>query len=691
MPVEDALIDNAIAAIDVRLSAQLDEILHHRQFQALEAAWRSLRYLVDRVDFRENVRVEFLNCSKSDLTTDLSDRNVARSGFYRIVYERPYGVRSFVEGTGDLPYGLLVGGYEFGPDEGDIEDLTRIAWVASLAHVPFIAGAAPAMCGLDSWEELADVTDLPRQLAEPGHAAWLAFRERPWSNHIGLCLPRFLLRAPYDGADAQGFFRFVEDVGERGERGLWGSAAVALAASIADAFARYRLCANIIGPQSGGALDGVPTVRHSIECELSERREFELSEAGLIGLSFSPQRGFACFLSANSCQKPRYFGRTEEGRAAEITERLVAQLPYLLVLSRVAQYLKVIYADARRSGVDREEAGRALDDWLSAYTADMDDHRPRPVGPKFFTTASVRVEVDEQLEDRMVLRLRPQFRNMGNAFTLALTGRLERPPVAPVPVEWLRGQRDGPRVEAFRALSTSQLVELMVDSDEYYPDVMDACVRREADEPDADATARIVRAYNDGRMFPSVASELLCLIGHPSGLSTARRLVKGKIGERSAASAIVRMVGQGRMEKLVSLMRDDPEELVRAVAARALGRLGTSRVVSPLRDAVRAGRIMSRTARQTLLDAGVDDDTLAGWLRSGLPSDSTLACEVLFEKLERRREKYPNATEPAAWLAPLAIAALPLAGRSMLSYQREAVQSWAERVTPHVNLATPRG
>src|SRR5262245_7000249 len=68
--VDKAFVDALIAEIDVKLSHQIDEILHHPTFQKLEAAWRGLKFLVDRTDFRENVKVELLNCSKDDLLAD---------------------------------------------------------------------------------------------------------------------------------------------------------------------------------------------------------------------------------------------------------------------------------------------------------------------------------------------------------------------------------------------------------------------------------------------------------------------------------------------------------------------------------------------------------------------------------------------------------------------------------------------
>src|SRR4029450_7894666 len=90
--VDKAFVDALIAEIDVKLSMQIDEIIHHPTFQKLESAWRGLKFVIDRCDFRENVKVELLNCSKEDLLADFEDApEVPKSGLYKLVYSREYG------------------------------------------------------------------------------------------------------------------------------------------------------------------------------------------------------------------------------------------------------------------------------------------------------------------------------------------------------------------------------------------------------------------------------------------------------------------------------------------------------------------------------------------------------------------------------------------------------------------------
>src|SRR6185295_12326361 len=147
--VDKAFVDALIAEIDVKLSRQIDEIIHNATFQKLESAWRGLKFVVDRTDFRENVKIELLNCSKEDLLADFEDSpEVPKSGLYRLVYSAEFGQ------FGGRPVAAIVANYEFGPGPQDILLLQKCASVATMAHAPFLAGAGPKFFGLDNYLNL---------------------------------------------------------------------------------------------------------------------------------------------------------------------------------------------------------------------------------------------------------------------------------------------------------------------------------------------------------------------------------------------------------------------------------------------------------------------------------------------------------------------------------------------------------
>jgi type VI secretion system protein ImpC len=442
--VDRAGVDVSIVAIDRALSAQVDAILHHPNFQALESAWRSLRYLIANVNFRENTEVHLLNCSKSDLIDDFEDApEIAKSGLYRLVYSREYGT------FGGEPFGVMVSTYEFDPGPRDMALLANCAAVAAMAHVPFIGNASPRFFGEDSFEGLATYSDIRAIFETPQYIRWKAFRDSEDSRYVGLCLPRFLLRAPYERHHVFSF-TYNEKTTKKADY-LWGWPSFAFSTRVAESFARYRWSPNIVGPTAGGAVTGLPMLsfrsmrriydldpdpkkrrgieeRMPTEIQLTERHEFELSEEGFIGLVFLKGSAEACFFSANSCQKPKEFANTQEGRDASLGARLGAQLPYMFIVCRLAHYLKVLQREEIGRHLERSDLERELNDWLRQYISDMDNPAAAVRGKRPLRQARVAVsEVPGQAGwYRAHLLLQPHLKYMGASFTLSLVGKLER-------------------------------------------------------------------------------------------------------------------------------------------------------------------------------------------------------------------------------------------------------------------------
>ncbi len=428
------LIDEMMASIDAKLSRQVNAILHSEDFQKLESSWRSLKYLVDHTDFRENTRIEILNVSKQDLLDDFEDApEIMKSGLYKQAYTAEYGQ------FGGQPYGLMVGNYEFGPGPQDIALLQNIAAVSTMSHAPFIAAAGASFFGLDTFEELPNLKDLNSIFEGPQYAKWHSFRESEDSRNVGLTMPHFLLRLPY-GQDTVPVksFDFAEDVTGGNKDFLWGNAAFTFASRMTESFAKYRWCANIIGPQGGGAVEDLPLYQYesmgSIETKiptevmLSERREFELAEEGFIGLTMRKGSDNAAFFSGNSVQKPKNFGNTEEGKAAELNYKLGTQLPYNFVVSRLAHYMKVIQRENIGTWKERSELEDELNSWIRQYVSDQEKPGPgvrsrRPLRKAEITVSDVEGEPGWY---QCSLKLQPHFKYMGASFTLSLVGKLDK-------------------------------------------------------------------------------------------------------------------------------------------------------------------------------------------------------------------------------------------------------------------------
>lgn len=432
--IDKAAVDAMIAEIDTRMSAQLSEILHAKPFQDLESSWRGLKYLVDNVNFRENVRVRVLNCSKQDLLDDFEDSpEIVKSGLYRTVYSQEYGT------LGGAPYGLMVSTYDFGPGPQDMQLLGNVASVAAMAHAPFLGNTAPEMFGEESFEPLPKLKDLQSLFEGPQYARWHSFRESEDSRYVGLCMPRFLLRLPYgEKTIPVKSFNYNEEVIGDHDKYLWGHSSIAMATRVADSFAKFRWCPNIIGPQSGGAVESLPLHQYPAmgeiqtkiptEIQLTERREYELSEQGFIGLVHRKGSDNAAFFSANSCQKPKIFADTPEGKESELNYRLGTQLPYMFIVSRLSHYLKVMQREQIGSWKERGDLERELNNWIRQYVADMENPAPAVRSRKPLRAAKITVEdvPGQPGWYRSSLKVRPHFKYMGASFELSLVGKLDK-------------------------------------------------------------------------------------------------------------------------------------------------------------------------------------------------------------------------------------------------------------------------
>ncbi len=432
--VDKALVDALIAEIDQKLSRQVDEILHHPMFQKLESAWRGLKFVVDRTDFRENIKLELLNCSKEDLLADFEDSpEVPKSGLYKIVYSAEYGT------FGGRPYGAIVANYEFGPGPQDIALLQKCAAVATMSHAPFLAAAGPQFFGLKDFLNLPNLKDLKALFEGPQYTKYNSFRDTEDARYVGLLMPRFLLRLPFSQNTVPvKAFNYEEDVIGKHDAYCWGNAVYAMATRIADSFAKYRWCPNIIGPQAGGAVENLPLHQYEamgeiqtkcpVEIMLTERREFELSEEGFIGLTFRKDSDNACFFSANSVQRPKYFGQSEAGREAELNYRLGTQLPYMFIICRLSHYIKVLQREQIGSWKERADLEKELNEWIGQFVADQDVVSAAIRGRRPLRKAKIEVTDVEGNAGwyKVDMKVRPHFKYMGAFFTLSLVGKLDK-------------------------------------------------------------------------------------------------------------------------------------------------------------------------------------------------------------------------------------------------------------------------
>jgi type VI secretion system protein ImpD/type VI secretion system protein ImpC len=374
--------DRDIAAIDTAVSEQVDAILHDKRLQKLEGSWRGLAWLVDGADQGTRLKIKLLNIGWAEICRDL-ERAIEfdQSHLFRKIYEEEFGT------PGGEPYGLLIVDHEVrhrpgpGSRTDDVTALASLSSVAAAAFAPVILGASPALLEVDSFTDLAVVTEVTAALRNADHARWRSLAARADMRFVGLALPRLLARLPWqdDGTRADSV-RYAEHVPTPEER-VWMNAAYAFASVVARAFANYAWPADVRGVETdrvgGGLVEAMPVepfhtdpdhvwTRPAVEIVWNDHQERELLEAGLMPLSsivFSEELVFGAVRSVQAAQ--RYQGAN--AAAAEANARLSSQINSILCASRFAHHLKMKGRQMVGSYKTADEIERALQDWLTQY------------------------------------------------------------------------------------------------------------------------------------------------------------------------------------------------------------------------------------------------------------------------------------------------------------------------------------
>ena len=429
----DLAINSRIAEIDRLLSSQLNEIMHHEDFQKLEGSWRGLHQLVMNSETSPMLKIRVMSVNKKDLLKDL-ERAVEfdQSALFKKVYEEEYGT------FGGAPYGALIGDYEFGNHPQDMALLEKISQVAAAAHAPFLSAASADLFGWETFSEMTDVRDISKIFDRTEYAKWRSFRESEDSRYVGLTLPHTLGRVPYGAATRPTeTFRFEEDVdGRDHKKYLWTNAAYSLGTRLTEAFALYGWCVAIRGVEGGGLVDSLPThtfmtdegevaLKCPTEVAITDRREKEFSDNGFIPLVHCKGTDYAAFFGMQAVNKSKKY----DTDAANANARLSTQLQYMFAVSRFAHYLKAMMRDKIGSFMSRSEAEKFLNRWILNYVTSNDSASPAIKAQKPLREA--RIDVAEIPGKpgcyRAVAFLRPHFQLDELSVSLRLVADLPAP------------------------------------------------------------------------------------------------------------------------------------------------------------------------------------------------------------------------------------------------------------------------
>ncbi|KKB65345.1 EvpB family type VI secretion protein [Robbsia andropogonis] len=429
-----ATIDARVAELDSLISAQLSSVMHSPEFQKLESTWRGLHYLVHESNTGSTIKIKALSATKRELVRDFKAAiEFDQSALFKKVYEEEFGT------FGGAPFGALIGDFEISRQPEDMFFIDQMSHIAAAAHAPFIGSAAPELLGLETFSDLGKPRDLGKVFDTVEYTKWKSFRDSEDSRYVGLTLPRFLGRLPFNpkDGDVAETFNFVEEVdGTDHSRYLWCNAAWAFGARLTSAFDDFGWCAAIRGVEGGGLVEDLPThtfktddgevaLKCPTEIAITDRREKELSDLGFIPLVHCKNTDYAAFFAAQSVQKAKKYN-TDSANANAV---LSAQLQYIFSVSRIAHYLKAMMRDKIGSFASAQNVEQFLNRWISQYVL-LDDNASQEQKAQFpLREASIQVsEIPGKPGSyRSVAFLRPHFQLDELSISLRLVADLPKP------------------------------------------------------------------------------------------------------------------------------------------------------------------------------------------------------------------------------------------------------------------------
>lgn len=401
-----SVVSSYINRIDEILSEQMDEIIHSKEFQELEAAWRGVEYIIKNAKFDKPIRIELLDVPKEELFDDLNNAFLGESyenesDFWRHIFWGAY------DKFKSHPYSAIITDYQLENSGQDIGLLKHLSNLSERAQVPVIANVKPEFFEKDNFNDVMNDPFLYDTLTgDSNYDEWREFRDEDRSKYLGLCMPRFLGRSPYseNSTVRAKKFNYKEAIVEKDEEtqkdknnNLWCSSSMALAANMVKSFEKWGWSIKLVGLDSGGLLTHLPRNEYeengekqqkpAVEVTIGAIRENQLCKLGFIPLAQMDTTREAVFFQVPSAYKPKDVEDPQE----KATSELGAQLPYTMLLCRIAHYLKyrqLQFVGTTKKASDIEED---LNNWLNSFVSRGVNLSDEQIARKPLKEASVKV------------------------------------------------------------------------------------------------------------------------------------------------------------------------------------------------------------------------------------------------------------------------------------------------------------
>lgn len=160
---------NLLLFIDTAIEELMKSILHSKEFQALEAAWRSVREVIFNSEYDESYQSFYVvNANKQVLEESISSNNIFLTK-----------LSQHIKNTDSDCYDVLIGNYRFSDTTTDIKTLNYLASFAETLNCQLISGANESLINAAK------------------DSLWYQFKQTPQAKSVALSYPQILLRLPY--------------------------------------------------------------------------------------------------------------------------------------------------------------------------------------------------------------------------------------------------------------------------------------------------------------------------------------------------------------------------------------------------------------------------------------------------------------------------------------------------------------
>jgi len=400
-----------LSDFEKRILSQVDSIISHSRFRQTEANWLSIKHLLASTEDYRICHIDVLDISKQVLTEDCQDSSsFLTTQLYDAVYTQELGQ------FGGLPYACIIGAYEFSSTATDIEVLRIISQVCAVAHAPFIAAASSTIWSLTDYKKFINISQVV-EAHKTGKVMkkWQGLVKEPSSKYLFLSLPKVKLRGAYHYAkNDTGGLPFIEK-NTGNNQCLWGISAFCIAECLFESFHNCKSGLGVTAEHGNKSNLGMPELLLDYDACL------EFIDNGFVPLLYKKEDKAVLFYAIpsinNLITKKSKSTKTEE----QLGEELVRQLPYLMMISRVMQYLRVIQRDTVGNN-DMHTVKVLLKEWLGNYVADMENPTDKIRIKRPLRSAEIDISPSKDGTNDMIMSLKivPHMKYYGKAYNLSL-------------------------------------------------------------------------------------------------------------------------------------------------------------------------------------------------------------------------------------------------------------------------------